>query len=96
MPEKSISKGKYDIDAALLQSFFINCDNVYVNYTEAIDYATQLYILVESYYETDRFDSEIILNCIEKTSKQLYQIICDVYDIMKVCANIHGDLVIRD
>lgn len=96
MLRKSKNKRKYDIDSELLQSFFINCDNVYVKYTDVVDYATQLYILVESYYEMDRFDNEIILNCIDNTSKQLYRIICDIYDMMKVCDNIHSDLVIRN
>lgn len=93
MPKKLNNKRKYDIDSELLKSFFINCDSVYVKYTDVVDYATQLYILVESYYETDRFDGEIILNCIENTSEQLYQTVCEVYDMMQVCGNIHSNLV---
>lgn len=96
MSKKLNNKSKNEIDAEQLHSFFTNFDKVFVNYTDIINYATQLSVLIRSYYDIDCFDREIICNCIFNSVNDLYDTVYEIYNKMSVCDNMLSDIFAKN
>lgn len=96
MSKKSNNKRINQMDAEWLHSFFTNFDKVFVNYTDIINYATQLSVLIRSYYDTNGFDREVICNCIFNSVNDLYDTVYEIYDKMSVCDNMLSDMFAKN
>lgn len=96
MSKKLNNKSKNEIDAEQLHSFFTNFDKAFVNYTDILNYATQLSVLIRSYYDIDCFDREVICNCIFNSVNDLYDTVYEIYDEMSVCDNMLSDIFAKN